>query len=111
MALNSLPCKQFDEVARELRKRKMEMVSHGRNHVYTRIKKVRRGIGTRKEREDRGLIIYFEETIRWNIVSMGSVYYDIACIETTSSVLGWDCPNVITCRPKRNLSIILYSVT
>jgi len=38
MALNSLPCKQFDEVARELRRREMEMVSHGRNHVYARTK-------------------------------------------------------------------------
>jgi len=39
IALMRLPHKQFDDMARELMREKINMVSHARHHVYTRTKK------------------------------------------------------------------------
>ena len=37
--------KQFDDMARKLMRKKIDMVSHARHHVYTRTKKEKRVIG------------------------------------------------------------------
>jgi len=44
IALMILSHKQFDDTTRELTREKIDMVSHARHHVYTRIKKWRRMI-------------------------------------------------------------------
>jgi hypothetical protein len=41
IALMILPHKQFCDMARELKRKKIDMVSHARLHVYTRTKKER----------------------------------------------------------------------
>ena len=45
IALMILPHKQFCDMARELKRKKIDMVSHARLHVYTRTKKERGVIG------------------------------------------------------------------
>ena len=45
IALMILPHKQFGDMARELTREKIGMVSHARHYVYTRTKKGRRVIG------------------------------------------------------------------
>ena len=39
MKLIRVLCKQFGGVTRELMRKKLDMISHARHHVYTRIKK------------------------------------------------------------------------
>ena len=51
----------------------------------------------RLERENREkrynwIAISFEKIIRWECSFYEQYLYDMASIETTSSVLGWDCP-------------------
>ena len=45
IALISMPHKQFGDMASELMREKIDIVSHARHHVYTRTKKGRRVIG------------------------------------------------------------------
>jgi hypothetical protein len=45
IALISMPYKQFGDMASELMRKKIDMVSHARHYVYTRTKKGRRVIG------------------------------------------------------------------
>jgi len=45
IALMRMPHKQFSDMASELMKEKIDMVSHARHHVYTSTKKGRRVIG------------------------------------------------------------------
>jgi hypothetical protein len=62
-------------------------VSRARNHIYmkTKIKEERTG-GEKREKRYDWIVIYFEETMHWECIFL----CDIASIETTSSVLGWD---------------------
>ena len=62
IALMIILHKQFDNLARELIREKIDMVSHTRHHVYTRTKKWRRVIG-KAMREKRGLDEFIIETI------------------------------------------------
>jgi len=45
IALMRLPHKQFDDMARELMRKRIDMVSHAKHYIYTRTKKKRRVIG------------------------------------------------------------------
>jgi len=45
IALMSMPHRQFGDMASELMREKIDIVSHARHHVYTRTKKGRRVIG------------------------------------------------------------------
>ena len=66
IALNTLPCKQKADVARELMRREKneETRFYAKNHVYTKTKTKEAMIGGRKERKRYDWIATsFEETI------------------------------------------------
>ena len=46
----------------------------------------------KREKKYDWIAIYFEETIHQRCSFYEQCLYDMASIETTNSVLGWDCP-------------------
>ena len=60
IALMKMSYKQLGDMLSKLMRKNIDMISNGRHHVYTRIKKRRRVIGWDKGRAERGLDeIYF----------------------------------------------------
>ena len=57
-------------------------------------------LGLEGEKRYDWIAISFEETIHWEYSFYEQCLYDMASIETTSSVLGWDCPEFNACMRK-----------